>query len=214
MPLAYMNRVLEHLVYGRRIKDWTYVGGKWAGLGHFEFKSLDGTDSGRMLEGDRIFVAKSVVKELGITQRLWMEDGAVEYGPREIVLARVYNPDDVDDLQSLVVFGQKVEIEKSGVLENGHNTLNSLVVEYLGREGEDRFQYLGWVNAFVLSVLEKMVLRQAPEPVVQDFDGDKVWGVRDETREAETWAFVDYLDTKYPKTWFVARRMLTVTTGA
>lgn len=23
-------------------------------LGHFEFKSLDGTDSGRMLEGDRI----------------------------------------------------------------------------------------------------------------------------------------------------------------
>lgn len=49
---------------------------------------------------------------------------------------------------------------------------------------------------------------------VQDFDGDKVWGVRDETREAETWAFVDYLDTKYPKTWFVARRMLTVTTGA
>lgn len=28
------------------------------------------------------------------------------------------------------------------------------------------------------------------------------------------WAFVDYLDTKYPKTWFVARRMLTVTTGA
>lgn len=146
MPLAYMNRVLEHLVYGRRIKDWTYVGGKWAGLGHFEFKSLDGTDSGRMLEGDRIFVAKSVVKELGITQRLWMEDGAVEYGPREIVLARVYNPDDVDDLQSLVVFGQKVEIEKSGVLVNGHNTLNSLVVEYLGREGEDRFQYLGWVN--------------------------------------------------------------------
>lgn len=31
-------------------------------------------------------------------------------------------------------------------LVNGHNTLNSLVVEYLGREGEDRFQYLGWVN--------------------------------------------------------------------
>lgn len=136
MPLAYMNKVLEHLAYDRYIKDWTYVGGKWAGLGHFEFKSLDGTDSGRMLEGDRVFVSKSLVKELGITQRLWMEDGAVEYGPREIVLARVYNPDDVDDLQSLVVFGQKVEIEKSGVL----------VVEYLGREGEDRFQYLGWVN--------------------------------------------------------------------
>lgn len=41
----------------------------------------DGTDSGRMLEGDRIFVAKSVVKELG------MEDGAVEiekYCLREI----------------------------------------------------------------------------------------------------------------------------------
>ena len=99
-----------------------------------------------MLEGDRIFVAKSVVKELGITQRLWMEDGAVEYGPREIVLARVYNPDDVDDLQSLVVFGQKVEIEKGGVLVNGHSVLNSLVVEYLGREGEDRFRYLGRVN--------------------------------------------------------------------
>ena len=75
-----------------------------------------------------------------------MEDGAVEYGPREIVLARVYNPDDVDDLQSLVVFGQKVEIEKGGVLVNGHNTLNRVVVEYLGREGEDRFRYLGWVN--------------------------------------------------------------------
>ena len=101
---------------------------------------------GSIHDGDRIFVAKSVVKELGITQRLWMEDGAVEYGPREIVLARVYNPDDVDDLQSLVVFDQKVEIEKGGVLVNGHNTLNSLVVEYLGREGEDRFQYLGWVN--------------------------------------------------------------------
>lgn len=105
-----------------------------------------GPDSGRMLEGDRIFVSKSLVKELGITQRLWMEDGAVEYGPREIVLARVYNPDDVDDLQSLVVFGQKVEIEKIGVLVNGHNTLNSLVVEYLDREGEDRVCCLGWVN--------------------------------------------------------------------
>lgn len=146
MPLAYMIKVLEHLAYDRYIKEWSYVGGKWACRGHFEFKSLDGTDSGRMLEGDRIFVAKSVVKELGITQRRWLEDGAVEYGPREIVLARVYNPDDVDDLQSLVVFGQKVEIEKGGVLVNGHNTLNSLVVEYLGREGEDRFRYLGWVN--------------------------------------------------------------------
>lgn len=61
----------------------------------------------------------------------------------------------------------------------------------------------GEVSAFVLSVLEKMVLRNAPEPVVQDFEG-----------ESETWAFVDYLDTKHPKTWFVARRMLTVTTGA
>lgn len=90
----------------------------------------------------------------------------------------------------------------------------------LGSTGCRRWAHLaelmrdGKVNAFVLSVLEKMVLRQAPEPVVQDFDGDKVWGVRDETREAETWAFVDYLDTKYSKTWFVARRMLTVTTGA
>lgn len=146
MPLAYMNKVLEHLACDRYIKDWTYVGGKWAGPGHFEFKSLDGTDSGRMLEGDRIFVSKSLVKELGITQRLWMEDGAVEYGPREIVLARVYNPDDVDDLQSLVVFGQKVEIEKNGVLVNGHSVLNSLVVEYLGREGEDHVRYLRWVN--------------------------------------------------------------------
>ena len=146
MPLAYMNKVLEHLAYDRYVKDWTYVGGKWSGLGHFEFKSLDDTDSGSMLEGDRVFVAKSVVKELGITQRLWMEDGAVEYGPREIVLARVYNPDDVDDLQSLVVFGQKVEIEKEGVLINGRNVLNQVVVEDLGRGGEDRFQYLGWVN--------------------------------------------------------------------
>lgn len=146
MPLAYMNKVLEHLAYDRYVKDWTYVGSKWANLGHFEFKSLDRADSGRMLEGDRIFVAKSLVKELGITQRLWMEDGAVEYGPREIVLARVYNPDDVDDLQSLVVFGQKVEIEKGGVFVNGHNTLNSLVVEYLDRDGEDRICCLGWVN--------------------------------------------------------------------
>lgn len=146
MPLAYMNKVLEHLAYDQYIKDWTYVGGKWAGLGHFEFKSLDGTDSGRMLEGDRIFVSKSLVKELGITQRLWMEDGAVEYGPREIVLARVYNPDDVDDLQSLVVFGQKVEIEKNGVLVNGRNVLNQVVVEFLDREGESRTRYLSWVN--------------------------------------------------------------------
>ena len=44
-------------------------------------------------------------------------------------------------------------------------------------------------------------------------EGEMVWGVRDESREPETWAFVDYLDTKYPKTWFVARRMLTVKTG-
>ena len=69
----------------------------------------------------------------------------------------------------------------------------------------------GEVSAFVLSVLEKMVLRNAPEPVVTDFDGEMVWGVRDES--CETWAYVDYLDTKYPKTWFVARRMLTVKTG-
>lgn len=146
MPLAYMNKVLEHLVYDQYIKDWSYVGGKWAGLGHFEFKSLDGTDSGRMLEGDRVFVAKSLVKELGITQRLWMEDGAVEYGPREIVVARVYNPDDVDDLQSLVVFGHEVRIEKEGILVNGHSVLNRLVVEFLDREGENRTRYLGWVN--------------------------------------------------------------------
>lgn len=146
MPLAYMNKVLEHLAYDRYIKDWSYVGGKWAGLGHFEFKSLDGTDSGRMLEGDRVFVAKSLVKELGITQRLWMEDGAVEYGPREIVLARVYNPDDVDDLQSLVVFGHEVKIEKKGVLINGRNVLNQVVVEFLDRKGESRTRYLSWVN--------------------------------------------------------------------
>lgn len=146
MPVSYMTKVMERLAFNRFIKEWEYVGGKWGGLGHFELKSLDGTDSGRLLEGDKIFVSKEAVKELGITQRLWMEDGAVEYGPREIVLARVYNPDDVDDLQSLVVFGQKVEIEKGGVLVNGHSVLNSLVVEYLGREGEDRFRYLGWVN--------------------------------------------------------------------
>ena len=146
MPLAYMNKVLEHLTYDRYIKDWSYVDGKWANLGHFEFKSLDGTDSGRMLEGDRVFVAKSLVKELGITQRLWMEDGAVEYGPREIVLARVYNPDDVDDLQSLVVFGHEVKIEKEGVLINGRNVLNQVVVEFLDREGESRTRDLSWVN--------------------------------------------------------------------
>ena len=146
MPLAYMNKVLEHLTYDRYIKDWAYVGGKWADLGHFEFKSLDGTDSGRMLEGDRVFVSKSLVKELGITQRLWMEDGAVEYGPREIVLARVYNPDDVDDLQSLAVFGHEVKIEKEGVLINGRNVLNQVVVEFLDREGESRTRYLSWVN--------------------------------------------------------------------
>ena len=72
----------------------------------------------------------------------------------------------------------------------------------------------GEVNSFVLSVLEKIVLRQGPEPVVTDFEGETVWGVRDESYEAETWAYVDYLDTRYPKTWFVARRMLTVITGA
>ena len=44
--------------------------------------------------------------------------------------------------------------------------------------------------------------------------GETVWGVRDESYEAETLAYVDYLDTRYPKTWFVARRMLTVITGA
>ena len=71
----------------------------------------------------------------------------------------------------------------------------------------------GEVSAFVLSVLEKMVLRNAPEPIVQDFEGEMVWGVRDESYESETWAYVDYLDTKYPKTWFVARRMLTIKTG-
>lgn len=90
----------------------------------------------------------------------------------------------------------------------------------LGSTGCRRWAHLaelmrdGGVNSFVLSVLEKMVLRQAPEPVVQDFEGEMVWGVRDESRAGETWAYVDYLDTKYPKTWFVARRMLTVTTGA
>ena len=71
----------------------------------------------------------------------------------------------------------------------------------------------GAVGSFVLSVLEKMVLRNAPEPVVQDFDGGRVWGGRDESHAGETGAFVDYLDARYPKTWFVARRMLTVTTG-
>lgn len=146
MPLAYMNKVLEHLSCDEYVKDWSYIGGEWANVGHFELKSLDGTDSGRLFEGDRVFVSKEVVKELGITQRRWLEDGAVEYGPRDVVLARVYNPDDVDDLQSLVAFGQKVEIEENGVIVNGHNTLNSLVVEYLERKGEDRFRYLGWVN--------------------------------------------------------------------
>jgi hypothetical protein len=93
------------------------------------------------------------------------------------------------------------------------------VLEGLGSAGCYRWAALairmrkGEVSSFVLAVLEKMVLRNAPEPVVQDFEGEMVWGVRDESREGETWAFVDYLDTKYPKTWFVARRMLTVKTG-
>lgn len=146
MPLGYMIKVMERLAFDCFIKEWEYVGGKWANNGHFELKSLDGADSGRLFEGDRVFVSEEVVKELGITQRRWLEDGAVEYGPGDVVLARVYNPDDVEDLQSLVASGQKVEIEKGGVLVNGHNTLNSLVVEYLGREGEGRFRYLGWVN--------------------------------------------------------------------
>ena len=68
------------------------------------------------------------------------------YGPREIVLARVYNPDDVDDLQSLVVFGHEVKIEKEGVLINGRNVLNQVVVEFLDHEGESRTRYLSWVN--------------------------------------------------------------------
>lgn len=50
-------------------------------------------------------------------------------------LGSIHDGDSLDDL-----------IEKGGVLVNGHNTLNRLVVEYLGREGEDRFRYLGWVN--------------------------------------------------------------------
>ena len=81
-----------------------------------------------------------------ITERLWMEDGAVEYGPREIVVARMYDPDDADDLKSLTVFGHEVKIEKGEILVNGVNTLNRVVVEYLDREGEDRVRCLGWVN--------------------------------------------------------------------
>ena len=146
MGTDYMVRVFNKLAYTKMIKDWSYVAGRWGLLGHFEVKSLDGADSGRLLEGDKIFVAESIVKELGCSQRAWLEEGAVEYGPREIVLARVYNPDDVDDLQSLVMFGHEVRIEKEGILVNGHSVLNSLVIEFLGREGEDRLRYLGWVN--------------------------------------------------------------------
>lgn len=62
------------------------------------------------------------------------------------VIANVYDGDDFEDLKHLAADGHKVEIEKGGVLVNGHSVLNSLVVEYLGREGEDRFRYLGWVN--------------------------------------------------------------------
>lgn len=61
-------------------------------------------------------------------------------------LGSVHDGDSLEDLIGLSTCGHTVEIEKVGVLVNGHNTLNSLVVEYLGREGEDRFQYLGWVN--------------------------------------------------------------------
>lgn len=146
MSTDYMIRVLERLSYNGLVKDWAHVSGKWGRIGHFEVKSLDGTDSGRLLEGDKIFVSESVVKEAGCSQRSWMEDGAVEYGSREIVVARVYNPDDVDDLQSLVMFGHEVRIEKEGILVNGHSVLNSLVIEFLDREGENRVRYLGWVN--------------------------------------------------------------------
>lgn len=146
MRADHMIRVLTRLACDELVKDWSYVAGKWGDSGHFEIKSLDGTDSGALLEREKIFVSRSVVKELGVSQRNWLEHGAVEYGPRELVVARVYNPSEVDDLQSLVMFGHEVTIEKGGVLVNGHSVLNSLVIEFLGREGEDRTRYLGWVN--------------------------------------------------------------------
>lgn len=147
MSTDYMIRVLERLSYNGLVKDWTHVSGKWGRIGHFEVKSLDKTDSGHLLEGDKIFVSESVVKEAGCSQRNWMEDGAVEYGPREVVVARMYDPNSVDDLQSLVMFGYCVDILKEGVLVNGVNTLNRVVVEYLDRgEDEDRICCLGWVN--------------------------------------------------------------------
>lgn len=48
-------------------------------------------------------------------------------------IANVYDGDDFEDLKRLAADGHQVEIEKGGVLVNGHNTLNSLVVEYLDR---------------------------------------------------------------------------------
>ena len=72
----------------------------------------------------------------------------------------------------------------------------------------------GEVSSVVLALLERVVMYDAPEPVVRYLDGEMVWGVKDESRAGETWTCVDYLDTRYPKTWFVARRMLTVATGA
>lgn len=61
-------------------------------------------------------------------------------------LGSIHDGDSLEDLIGLSTCGHSVEIEKGGVLVNGRNTLNSLVVEYLGREGEDRVCCLGWVN--------------------------------------------------------------------
>lgn len=47
-------------------------------------------------------------------------------------LGTIHDGDSLDDL--------------IGLSSCGHSVLNRLVVEYLGREGEDRFRYLGWVN--------------------------------------------------------------------
>lgn len=146
MSVDYMIRVLERLCFNELVKSWSHISGNWGRTGHFEVESLDGTDSGRLPEGDKIFVSERVVKEAGCSQRNWIEDGAVEYGPREVVKARLYDPNNTDDLQSLVMLGQEVSIEKNGVFVNGVNTLNSVVVEYLDREEEDRICCLGWIN--------------------------------------------------------------------
>lgn len=86
--------------------------------GTLEFKSLMAPDSGR--SGDRIR-REEPRQALGYHQRFLDGGRGTEHGFPEIVLARVYNLT-MGRPPVLVVFGQKVEIEKGGALVNGHNT--------------------------------------------------------------------------------------------